>query len=538
MPQFNLTVNNSRGIIGPVPTPHLKLDSLPGASDSQIISASSLSMSLPQLPKRFFRHGWQSWTLTTWLDPSDQPLPIRSPEFRAKDEDLAYTFSKNHIGAWVGAVELEEEDILLLGALELGGRVELDATTLRGFYEADHDGQWLISRGPEDVVFSKYTSFLETKFGKTRFDKAPRVWCSWYSLYKWINERVILKALDGIRNLPFDVFQIDDGWQDISGNWEAGRKFPSGMAALADKIKASGRIAGLWLSPFIVTPKQKLFHEHPDWLLRDEKGDLVSAGISWTGKTYALDITHPAVLGWLDQVIRRVVGWGFGYLKLDFLYAGAVAGKRTKDIPREVAYRNALQAIREAAGDAYILACGAPIIPSLGLCDGIRIGPDVTPYWLNKALTMWLNNPNESSTQNAIRTSIHRLWLKPLVNVDPDVLFFRSKYNALSQHENQLLQDLGSISGFKATSDLPQWLKANERVTLSEFLESNPNIEKKSRYKYQIDGREVDFSPAIPIQSSDQNIPVWLAKDLGLLKIVKHQALPAIRETFWPWRQV
>src|SRR5215510_15960621 len=87
--------------------------------ERQIISAPRVELNLVHPPKRFFRHGWQSWTLTTWLDPSEPPLPIRSPQFRAKDEDPAFTFSKNHVSTWVGAVELGDEDILLLGALEL-----------------------------------------------------------------------------------------------------------------------------------------------------------------------------------------------------------------------------------------------------------------------------------------------------------------------------------------------------------------------------------------------------------------------------------
>ncbi len=191
-----------------------------------------------------------------------------------------------------------------------------------------------------------------------------------------------------------------------------------------------------------------------------------------------------------------------------------------------------MQVMREAAGDAYILACGAPIIPSLGLCDGIRVGPDVSPFWLNTPLTVWLNNPNDTSTQNAIRTSIHRLWLTPLVNVDPDVMFFRSKHNALKPHENQLLQDLGIISGFKATSDLPQWMSALEREKLREYLESTPTVRKKDRYQFQVDERHVDFSSAVPIPTSPKHVPIWLAKYLGLAKIVWHQALPAIWQSF------
>jgi len=203
MPQFNLTVNNSRGIIRPVPTSHLKLDSLPQISESQIVNASSLSLSLIQPAKQFFRHGWQSWTsppgLTHPISPSPSGslnsaqgtriLPTRSPRITSARGSVQWSLRKVIFCCW--------------GALELSGRVELDGTSLKGFYEGGHEGRWLITRGKEDEVFARYTSLLEKKFGKTRFEKAPRVWCSWYSLYKWINERVILKALNGIGNLPF-----------------------------------------------------------------------------------------------------------------------------------------------------------------------------------------------------------------------------------------------------------------------------------------------------------------------------------------------
>ena len=518
-----------------MPTSHHTLETLPQVGDSQIIKASVLCLSLKHPASRFFRHGWQSWALTTWLDPGERPLPVRAVEFRIKDEDPVYALSKNHLGAWIGAVELDDDDILLLGALDLGGRVELDGTLLKGFYELgeidDLSHPWFLARGKEDEVFSKYVEQLEKRFGKGRSAKAPRVWCSWYSLYSWINERIVLRVLKNLRGLPFDVFQIDDGWQLGYGDWESNKKFPSGMKVVAESISATGRSPGIWLAPFMVTPGSQLAKDHPDWLLRDEGGKPVRAGITWSGNPWGLDTSHPEVLEWLEQLIRKIRGWGYGYLKLDFLYIGALPGKRYNDIPREVAYRNAMQVIREAAGDAYILACGAPIIPSLGLCDGLRVGPDVAPFWLNKPLSVWLNNPNDTSTQNAVRTSVHRLWLSPLVNVDPDVLFFRSKYNALSSREKQLLQDLGTISGFKATSDLPQWLNASEEEMLRAFLESASTVQKRKQYEYQIDGRSVDFNPAIPIPTSKANIPVWLAKSLGLLKIAARQALPAIWES-------
>jgi hypothetical protein len=109
-------------------------------------------------------------------------------------------------------------------------------------------------------------------------------------------------------------------------------------------------------------------------------------------------------------------------------------------------------------------------------------------------------------------------------------MFFRSKHNSLKPEEQQLLLDLGTISGFKATSDLPQWMDRQNLDTLHEFLETDIKVHKISRYKYQLNNRDVDFSSTVPLHEH-RRIPVWVAQNLGLLKITKHQVLPAIRES-------
>ncbi len=86
-----------------------------------------------------------------------------------------------------------------------------------------------------------------------------------------IDEVILHKIFDELGDLPFDVLQVDDGWQVDIGDWEVNGKFPSGMNALAEKIKSTGRRAGLWLAPLIATKSSKLFHEHKDWFLRDER---------------------------------------------------------------------------------------------------------------------------------------------------------------------------------------------------------------------------------------------------------------------------
>ena len=308
----------------------------------------------------------------------------------------------------------------------------------------------------------------------------------------------MLETIAGLQGLPFEVFQVDDGWQQNMGDWEPNHKFPSGMQAIAFRAQAHGLTPGLWMAPFIARPSSRLFKEHPDWFLRDEHGELVSAGVNWGG-FYALDVTLPQVLDWITLTIQTARSWGYRYLKLDFLYAAALPGKRYKNEHREDAYREAMRVIREAMGDLYILACGAPIIASLGLVDGIRIGPDVAPFWDNEDRRVYLHDLTGPSGYNALRTSLHRLWLRPLVHTDPDVAFFRTRYNLLDPTQRQLLQNLGSVAGFKATSDPPGWLGPNRRDSLKAWLEDTSSITRQGRYRFKIGEREVDFEPYLTL---------------------------------------
>ena len=84
------------------------------------------------------------------------------------------------------------------------------------------------------------------------------------------------------------------------------------------------------------------------------------------------------MLAWLAELAQTAVQqWGYRVLKLDFLYAAALPGVRhDAGATRAQALRRGLQAIRDGAGDAFLLGCGCPFGPAVGLVDGMRIGLD------------------------------------------------------------------------------------------------------------------------------------------------------------------
>lgn len=487
--------------------PNLKFHShtLPASAHSitpieggYLLGGPQVALLHPYGSTQFYRHGFHSWSLTSWLE-LQNPLPVPSvrPMWPHIDDPRlleAYPFT----GSDVGALQSPDGKVLLLGALTPGAQVSADEQVLRGSYESASlfttSLEWFAAYGPEEQVFARYAALLGERLGRCPERPAPRVWCSWYGLYTNINEENILAALDGVRGLPFDVFQLDDGWEPAIGDWEANAKFPAGMAALADRIRAHGFTPGIWLAPFIVQPKSNLFQQHRDWLLHDTAGNLVPAGHNWGETFYALDVTHPDVQFWLAGLFDKLRSWGYDYLKIDFLYAAALPGVRCHQMPREMAYREGLRIIRQAAcDDAYILVCGSPILASLGLADGMRIGPDVAPFWDNDDRSRHLHDLTGPSALNALRTSLHRLWLGPQIHIDPDVVYFRERYNLLGAQERGYIQDLARIANFRATSDLPHWLDPEERSALHSFLEERPAIQRLSRYQYRIGERTVDF---------------------------------------------
>ncbi len=434
-----------------------------------IASATHVTLSLPLAPARYLISGWQSWSLTGWVDVNRPIHPMRPSIMQPMQTDPVHAKERIPNGSWYGGVEFSNGRMFFLGALGFESHVRLDGQELIGNYETG-DGEWFIAFGDENEIMSNYAHLIGDRWGEGTDKPNPRVWCSWYSLYSEIYEQQLFKILKDLGGkgdpgrYPFDIFQIDDGWQIKIGDWEPNKKFPSGMERFAEMIKETGRKAGLWLAPLLAVPSSRLFQEHKKWLLKDEKGKLVPAGFNWSERLYALDTTHPAVLEWLDKLMKKIRGWGYDYIKLDFLYAGALPGKRTVEMPREAAYRNGLKTIREALGDAYFLTCGAPILPSIGLCDGMRIGPDVAGHFKSQRDDILLTNFAIPGVRNAIRTTFNRLWLQALVQTDPDVVYFSQRQNNLSPEQQNLLQDLSNICKFKASSDIPAWLTEEERI--------------------------------------------------------------------------
>jgi alpha-galactosidase len=420
---------------------------------------------LPLKALRILQTGWQSWSRAHPPAPFEANMTSAAPPIRGPD--LPYRRADSEVVAWMTILEADDRPSLLLGftaarhqlgTLEIirsdgGGHALVAATELDGV-EVAAGAQavselLLIGVGDSEKLLDLYARATAEQMAARAPREVPTGWCSWYQFYTRVTEADVDRNLRSLvrhrAQLPMHLVQVDDGYQHAVGDWlELNEKFRGGMRALVERIRDNGFTPGVWLAPFIISAHSNVLAAHPDWVVRDEAGQPLNALDNWGSANYAVDTTRPDVLEWLENVIRTVcMDWGFEYLKLDFLYAAAMRGVRhDPHVTAVEAYRRGLQVLRKSAGDRFILGCGAPLLPSVGLVDGMRVGSDVAAYWGTEG------NADGPSLRNALRATLARLWLHGhWWTNDPDCAIVRSSESELTPSEVMAWLSVIALSG-------------------------------------------------------------------------------------------
>lgn len=421
--------------------------------------------------EKVFVNGYQSWTDSfeySYGDSMSELTPLT--EFCIKKTPLKYVgFSKsgdslfqeyprraNIFYGWSYGYIRTGNNVKIIGSLD-----ERSGYTIVAFDM--NQGCIKIGKELEGVVFEKESSLLSLAFIEGEYNaafdeyfKRMGVSCSetkrrtgyttWYNYYGRVNEQVVRRDLDSIKKLdvPFDCFQIDDGYQSEIGDWLCvnSKKFPSGMKSIADDIHSGGMIAGLWLAPFAATGKSKLFREHKDWFIKGKNGRPYKTGHNWGG-FYSLDIYNESARNYLKNVFDTVLNdWGFDLVKLDFLYGACVLPMHNKS--RGEIMCDAMDLLRECCGDKLILGCGVPMMPAFGKVDYCRIGSDISLKWQQRKDVI----REEVSTPHAVANSIFRRHLDGRAwKNDPDVFLLRDQNNKMTFAQRKLLAKINSMFG-------------------------------------------------------------------------------------------
>jgi len=212
-------------------------------------------------------------------------------------------------------------------------------------------------------------------------------WWSWTAFYFGLNQGAALTNAEWeaqhLKQYGYNVVHIDEGYQYARGEYTTPNAtlFPGGMRQLEYAIHGLGLTPGIWTAPFEVSVRSWVYEHHPDWLVKNARGQPIPAGNVDAGKDqlYMLDTTNPGAQAYLRLTYSTMAhDWGIHYFKLDFMDDSAIEGYRYKPNTTAMqAQRIGLRIIRQAVGDrVWLDKDGSAMLNPVGYVDYGRISQD------------------------------------------------------------------------------------------------------------------------------------------------------------------
>lgn len=276
----------------------------------------------------------------------------------------------------------------------------------------------------EDVLNTVVPDFVRRHMGirLSRLKTKPSfVYNTWEPFQKKIDADLVKSLATAAAAAGVKEFVIDDGWQDIYGDWNIDRtKFPDGLKPVMDHIKALGMKPGIWISIGAADPKSAIYRAHPEWFAHNAEG-----------RPYAMQgdeneyLTACFSTGWRDYIkgvlLRLIADHGLEYLKLDFAvvsspyqYDTRKAGCYATGHPGHRDHAESLSVNFDAMWRVFdeihaehpdlFIDCTFEAMGGLQLIDYAM---------LQHAEGNWLSNYNEPDAQNDLRVRNMAWWRSP-----------------------------------------------------------------------------------------------------------------------------
>jgi alpha-galactosidase len=312
----------------------------------------------------------------------------------------------------------------------------------------------------------------------------PMGWWSWTAFYFGLTEGTALTNAEflaqELKPFGYTFFHIDEGYQYARGEYTTpdATKFPHGVGALENHVRAMGLTPGIWTAPFEVSQRSWLFQNHPDWLIHNAQGQPIHAGYviddpdakQQLDPLYILDSTNPGAQQYLHTTYSTLAkDWGIRYIKLDFMDDSAIEGNYYRPNTSALqAQRIGLRIIRDAVGEHVLLdKDGSPMLNPVGIVDAGRISQDTghtfeashdaatgiaARYYMNR--NFFLSDPDAFSVSE--QTVDEQEW--------------HGGKTPLTLDEAQVSIALSAVSGgmFEIGDDLPTLYRNQDRMALVE----------------------------------------------------------------------
>jgi alpha-galactosidase len=200
----------------------------------------------------------------------------------------------------------------------------------------DFESVWFeIAVGPkeEDKLAATYREFVLKYMSIATETRKPYIFYNTWAYQernKWLNKKQyltsmnydrIMKEIDVAHKMGVEVYVIDAGWFNQTGDWRVNTTFfPDTLREVSRKLKEYNMKLGLWFSPTQASENSSILKEHPEYRM-SLNGNVDGPYNVWdTPLSYNVCIESPYWEYFADQLIKLYHETGVTYFKWDAVY--------------------------------------------------------------------------------------------------------------------------------------------------------------------------------------------------------------------------
>jgi alpha-galactosidase len=185
-------------------------------------------------------------------------------------------------------------------------------------------------RGGEEDLAGAYRSFILHDMTQNLETRKPYVFYNTWNFQErnrhWnhkkylddLNLKRVLEEIDVAHRMGIDVYVIDTGWYEKTGDWKVSvKRFPDGLKEVKAKLDGYGMKLGLWFNPNAAAVSSRMFLDHRDCVkTRDGKED--GPYPVWeTENSFSMCLVSRYRDAFADELIRISKELGVTYFKWD-----------------------------------------------------------------------------------------------------------------------------------------------------------------------------------------------------------------------------
>lgn len=170
--------------------------------------------------------------------------------------------------------------------------------------------------GNEKTLLDEYRRFFLEQISESNASRQPLIFYNTWNKQersKYYRSRPYLdtmhlqhtlEEIDIAAKLGVDVFVIDTGWYNKTGDWLVNlERFPDNLASVKEKLDSYGMQLGLWFNPIVAARTSKIMLEHPEYRMNKNGVDNDWGSIWETEESWGMCL----VSGYTDHFIRKMI---------------------------------------------------------------------------------------------------------------------------------------------------------------------------------------------------------------------------------------